>query len=136
MDHGSTEIDDVDTPEDHGLKRKQPWRKDITVRGIVASLMIGIMYSVIAMKLNLTTGLVPNLNVSAALLAFVFIRTWIKLLHKAGFTTTPFTRQENTVIQTCAVACYTIAFGVVTVGLEWLMTVRWRSETRVAFSFL
>nr|GEV11254.1 metal-nicotianamine transporter YSL3-like [Tanacetum cinerariifolium] len=111
MDHGSTEIDDVDTPEDHGMKRQPPWRKDITVRGTVASLIIGTMYSVIAMKLNLTTGLVPNLNVSAALLAFVFIRTWTKLLHKAGFTTTPFTRQENTIIQTCAVACYTIAFG-------------------------
>ncbi|GKD90286.1 metal-nicotianamine transporter YSL3-like protein [Tanacetum coccineum] len=129
MEHGSREINNMDMPEDQydhtehtdppacdnsvdGMKRQQPWRKDITVRGIVASLMIGIMYSVIVMKLNLTTGLVPNLNVSAALLAFVFIRTWTKLLHKAGFTTTPFTRQENTVIQTCAVACYTISFGV------------------------
>ncbi|XP_051121270.1 metal-nicotianamine transporter YSL2-like isoform X2 [Andrographis paniculata] len=63
------------------------------------------------MKLNLTTGLVPNLNVSAALLAFVFIRTWTKLLHKANFMTAPFTRQENTIIQTCAVACYSIAVG-------------------------
>ncbi|KAI7740706.1 hypothetical protein M8C21_023517 [Ambrosia artemisiifolia] len=91
--------------------RTQPWRQNITVRGLVASLLIGTMYSVIVMKLNLTTGLVPNLNVSAALLAFVFIRTWTKLLHKAGFTTTPFTRQENTIIQTCAVACYSIAVG-------------------------
>ncbi|KAK9075247.1 hypothetical protein SSX86_003568 [Deinandra increscens subsp. villosa] len=94
-----------------GLKRTPPWRQHITIRGLVASLVIGIMYSVIVMKLNLTTGLVPNLNVSAALLAFVFIRTWTKLLHKAGFTTTPFTRQENTIIQTCAVACYSIAVG-------------------------
>ncbi|KAK6120538.1 hypothetical protein DH2020_045733 [Rehmannia glutinosa] len=91
------------------FKRIPPWRKQITVRGIVASLFIGIIYSVVAMKLNLTTGLVPNLNVSAALLAFVFIRTWTKLLEKTNFTTTPFTRQENTVIQTCAVACYSIS---------------------------
>ncbi|KAF2299379.1 hypothetical protein GH714_031777 [Hevea brasiliensis] len=63
------------------------------------------------MKLNLTTGLVPNLNVSAALLAFVFVRTWTKLLQKAGIVTNPFTRQENTIIQTCAVACYSIALG-------------------------
>ncbi|KAL0317957.1 UNVERIFIED_CONTAM: Metal-nicotianamine transporter YSL3 [Sesamum angustifolium] len=95
-------------PED--VKRIPPWRKQITIRGIVASLLIGIIYSVIVMKLNLTTGLVPNLNVSAALLAFVFIRTWTKLLQKAKFTSTPFTRQENTVIQTC-VACYSIAVG-------------------------
>ncbi|OAY59527.1 metal-nicotianamine transporter YSL3 [Manihot esculenta] len=94
-------------PED--MSRIAPWTKQITIRGLIASLAIGIIYSVIAMKLNLTTGLVPNLNVSAALLAFVFIRTWTKLLQKAGIVTSPFTRQENTIIQTCAVACYSIA---------------------------
>ena len=93
------------------LKRIAPWMKQITIRGLIASLLIGIIYSVIVMKLNLTTGLVPNLNVSAALLAFVFVKSWTKLLQKAGFVSTPFTRQENTLIQTCAVACYSIADG-------------------------
>ncbi|XP_011043727.1 PREDICTED: metal-nicotianamine transporter YSL3-like isoform X2 [Populus euphratica] len=88
-----------DEPED--IKRIAPWTKQITVRGIVASIAIGIIYSVIVMKLNLTTGL----------LAFVFLRTWTKLLSKAGIVTTPFTRQENTIVQTCAVACYSIAVG-------------------------
>lgn len=110
-----SEMMDHTTPEENddggSVKRLPPWNKHITIRGLVASLLIGIMYSVIVMKLNLTTGLVPNLNVSAALLAFVFIRTWTKLVHKAGFVTTPFTRQENTIIQTCAVACYSIAVG-------------------------
>lgn len=113
------EIDSVDQKEDmeevrdvpEDINRIAPWTKQITIRGIIASLAIGIVYSVIVMKLNLTTGLVPNLNVSAALLAFVFIRTWTKLLSKAGFVTSPFTRQENTIIQTCAVACYSIAVG-------------------------
>ncbi|XP_009763789.1 metal-nicotianamine transporter YSL3-like isoform X1 [Nicotiana sylvestris] len=97
--------------EEENAKRIPPWTKQITVRGIVASLLIGIIYSVIVMKLNLTTGLVPNLNVSAALLAYVFIQTWTKLLKKANIVSTPFTRQENTIIQTCAVACYSIAVG-------------------------
>ncbi|CAH9136908.1 unnamed protein product [Cuscuta epithymum] len=88
-----------------------PWRKQITFRGIIASCLIGMIYSVIVMKLNLTTGLVPNLNVSAALLAYVIMQSWIKLLQKANLVSTPFTRQENTVIQTCAVACYSIAVG-------------------------
>lgn len=96
-------------PED--LNRIIPWTRQITIRGLAASIVIGTIYSVIVMKLNLTTGLVPNLNVSAALLAFVFIRTWTKLLQKAGIVSTPFTRQENTIIQTCAVACYSIAVG-------------------------
>lgn len=91
--------------------RSRPWTKHMTIRGIIASLVIGVMYSVIVMKLNLTTGLVPNLNVSAALLAFVFISTWTKLLEKAGIVSAPFTRQENTIIQTCAVACYSISVG-------------------------
>ncbi|XP_076905598.1 metal-nicotianamine transporter YSL3-like [Bidens hawaiensis] len=93
------------------VKRLPPWTANITCRGLVASVVIGVVYSVIVMKLNLTTGLVPNLNVSAALLAFVFIKTWTKVVHKSGFVTTPFTKQENTIIQTCAVACYSIAVG-------------------------
>ncbi|KAE9589690.1 hypothetical protein Lal_00021653 [Lupinus albus] len=97
--------------EEGGDFKGHKWRDEITVRGLFVSMIIGIMYSIIAMKLNLTTGMVPNLNVSAALLAFVFIRSWTKVLHKAGFVTKPFTRQENTIIQTCAVACYSIAVG-------------------------
>ncbi|XP_070027180.1 metal-nicotianamine transporter YSL2-like isoform X2 [Nicotiana sylvestris] len=93
------------------VKRIPPWTKQITVRGIIASVFIGIIYSVIVTKLNLTTGLVPNLNVSAALLAYVFIQSWTKILKMANFVSTPFTRQENTIIQTCAVACYSIAVG-------------------------
>ncbi|XP_050227090.1 metal-nicotianamine transporter YSL1 isoform X2 [Mercurialis annua] len=94
-----------------GVVRAQPWTKQLTVRGVIVSAVIGAIYSIIAMKLNLTTGLVPNLNVSAALLAFVCIRTWTKLVHKAGYVAKPFTRQENTMIQTCAVACYSITVG-------------------------
>ncbi|KAM1407557.1 hypothetical protein ACFX2F_002121 [Malus domestica] len=116
------EIETFETENGHGieengcepqedLNRIVPWRRQITFRGLVASVIIGVIYSVIVMKLNLTTGLVPNLNVSAALLAFVFIRSWTKLLQKAGVVSTPFTRQENTIIQTCAVACYSIAVG-------------------------
>lgn len=97
--------------EGEETKRVAPWTKQITIRGVIASLIIGVIYSVIVMKLNLTTGLVPNLNVSAALLAFVFLKTWTDLLQKAGIVTTPFTRQENTIVQTCAVACYSIAVG-------------------------
>ncbi|XP_033509093.1 metal-nicotianamine transporter YSL1 isoform X1 [Nicotiana tomentosiformis] len=91
--------------------RIQPWTKQITLRGIIASTIIGCIYSVIQMKMNLTTGINPNLNVSAALLAYIFIQTWTKILKMLGFVSVPFTRQENTMIQTCSVACYSIALG-------------------------
>lgn len=100
-----------------------PWPRQITIRGLVASFLVGTIYSVIVMKLNLTTGLVPNLNVSAALLGFVFIRSWTKILAKANIVSTPFTRQENTVIQTCAVACYSIAVGGGSFSIELLTCV-------------
>ncbi|XVF53155.1 hypothetical protein PTKIN_Ptkin05aG0077600 [Pterospermum kingtungense] len=97
--------------ETEGARTIQPWTKQITVRGVIVSILIGTIYSVIVMKVNLTTGLAPNFNVSVALVAFLFIRTWKKVVQKAGFTSKPFTRQENTMIQTCAVACYSIAAG-------------------------
>ncbi|CAN1299670.1 Metal-nicotianamine transporter YSL1 [Linum perenne] len=112
QDGGESDDDVVDEPSSSdGFARAQPWTKQITVRGVIVSIMIGSMFSVIAMKLNLTTGLVPNLNVSAALLAFVLIGAWTKLVGKLGYATKPFTRQENTMIQTCAVACYSITIG-------------------------
>ncbi|KAL8216603.1 hypothetical protein R6Q57_023440 [Mikania cordata] len=92
-------------------KRLQPWTKQITIRGVIASIILGSIYTVIAMKLNLTTGILPNLNVSAALLAFVYMKSWTKILQKSGISTVPFTRHENTMIQTCSVACYSIAIG-------------------------
>ncbi|XXG43315.1 hypothetical protein AAC387_Pa01g3377 [Persea americana] len=109
------EIEKVDLEDEQVLQevceRIPTWTEQITVRGLFASFAIGVVYTVIVMKLKLTTGLIPNLNVSAALMAFVFIKSWTKILHKAGVLTTPFSRQENTVIQTCAVACYGIANG-------------------------
>ncbi|KAK3144102.1 hypothetical protein QOZ80_4AG0308840 [Eleusine coracana subsp. coracana] len=92
-------------------ERVQPWREQVTLRGMVAALLIGFVYTVIVMKLSLTTGLVPTMNVSAALLAFLALRGWTRALERLGIASRPFTRQENTVVQTCAVACYTIGFA-------------------------
>lgn len=118
MNNNSTEVEqirDLAMEEEEALSesamRIQPWTKQITLRGVIASTIIGCIYSVIQMKMNLTTGINPNLNVSAALLAYVFIQAWTKILKKLGFVSLPFTRQENTMIQTCSVACYSIALG-------------------------
>uniref|UniRef100_K4CV73 Uncharacterized protein n=1 Tax=Solanum lycopersicum TaxID=4081 RepID=K4CV73_SOLLC len=70
-----------------------PWQKQITWRSMVTGLVLSIVFNFIVCKLNLTTGVIPSLNVAAGLLGF------------------PFTRQENTVIQTCVVASSGIAFS-------------------------
>ncbi|KAM5574741.1 putative metal-nicotianamine transporter YSL6 [Rosa sericea] len=85
------------------------WKDQITMRGLVVSTMLGSLFCIIIHKLNLTAGIIPSLNVAAGLLGFFFVQSWTGFLSKLGFRVTPFTRQENTVIQTCVVACYTLA---------------------------
>ena len=103
--------------EEHSVERifenqeVPSWRKQLTVRAFVVSFVLSILFSIIVMKLNLTTGIIPSLNVSAGLLGFFFVKTWTKLLHRSGLLRQPFTRQENTVIQTCVVASSGIAFS-------------------------
>ncbi|KAL5545302.1 hypothetical protein UlMin_009086 [Ulmus minor] len=87
------------------------WKKQLTFRAFVVSLVLSILFTFIVMKLNLTTGIIPSLNVSAGLLGFFFVKTWTKFLEKSGYLKQPFTRQENTVIQTCVVASSGIAFS-------------------------
>ncbi|KAK4749039.1 hypothetical protein SAY87_026488 [Trapa incisa] len=87
------------------------WKDQLTWRAFGVSFLLSVLFSFIVMKLNLTTGIIPSLNVSAGLLGFFFIKTWTKLLSRAGLLRLPFTRQENTVIQTCVVASSGIAFS-------------------------
>ncbi|KAG1362808.1 Metal-nicotianamine transporter YSL [Cocos nucifera] len=85
------------------------WREQLTFRALVVSLFLSVLFSFIVMKLNLTTGIVPSLNIAAGLLGYLFINAWTKALKKMGLLQHAFTRQENTVIQTCVVAAYGIA---------------------------
>lgn len=92
-------------------KQVPTWQKQLTMRAFVVSFVLSVLFSFIVMKLNLTTGIIPSLNVSAGLLGFFFVKTWTKFLEKSGLLRQPFTRQENTVIQTCVVASSGIAFS-------------------------
>ncbi|KZV53823.1 hypothetical protein F511_00089 [Dorcoceras hygrometricum] len=92
-------------------KEVPSWQKQLTVRAFFVSFVLSILFTFIVMKLNLTTGIIPSLNVSAGLLGFFFVKVWTKFLAKSGLLRQPFTRQENTVIQTCVVASSGIAFS-------------------------
>lgn len=87
------------------------WREQITVRGIAVSAVLGVLFCLITHKLNLTVGIIPSLNVAAGLLGYFLVRTWTTALERLGVVSKPFTKQENTVIQTCVVACYGLAFS-------------------------
>ncbi|KAG7585715.1 Oligopeptide transporter OPT superfamily [Arabidopsis thaliana x Arabidopsis arenosa] len=86
--------------------------KSITVIwGLISSALLGILFCIITHKLNLTIGIIPSLNVAADLLGFFFVKSWTGFLSKLGFSSKPFTKQENTVIQTCVVSCYGLAYS-------------------------
>ncbi|RVX06947.1 putative metal-nicotianamine transporter YSL6 [Vitis vinifera] len=108
-------------------ERIPEWRDQITLRGLVVSAVMGSLFCIITHKLNLTVGIIPSLNVAAGLLGFFFVKSWTGFLSTLGFSVRPFTRQENTVIQTCVVACYGLAFSdVVVMELQgpnvWIVT--------------
>ncbi|KAF3431704.1 hypothetical protein FNV43_RR26437 [Rhamnella rubrinervis] len=88
-----------------------PWRKQITARSVATSFVLSIIFNFIVCKLNLTTGVIPSLNVAAGLLGFAVVKGYSSMLEKCGLLKQPFTRQENTVIQTCVVASSGIAFS-------------------------
>ncbi|XP_070052642.1 probable metal-nicotianamine transporter YSL7 [Nicotiana tomentosiformis] len=92
-------------------KEVPPWEKQITLRSMVTGLILSVVFNFIVCKLNLTTGVIPSLNVAAGLLGFAMIRSWTAVIEKFGKLKQPFTRQENTVIQTCVVASSGIAFS-------------------------
>lgn len=103
-------------------KEVLPWKKQLSVRAFVVSFLLSVMFAFIVMKLNLTTGIIPSLNVSAGLLGFFFVKTWTKLLERSSMLKQPFTRQENTVIQTCVVASSGIAFSGTLCSLFYQLT--------------
>jgi len=122
MDHNGRDDDrkkEDNKEEENGLSLERvfenqevpSWRNQLTLRAFVVSFVLSILFSFIVMKLNLTTGIIPSLNVSAGLLGFFFIKTWTKFVERSGLLKQPFTRQENTVIQTCVVASSGIAFS-------------------------
>ncbi|KAL6493443.1 putative metal-nicotianamine transporter ysl7 [Orobanche gracilis] len=111
------EIDEVKKEEELSVERifesqeVPSWRQQLTLRAFAVSFLLSVLFCFIVMKLNLTTGIIPSLNVSAGLLGFFFVKTWTKVIAKSGMLRQPFTRQENTVIQTCVVASSGIAFS-------------------------
>lgn len=108
--HGNFEH--METPEDGYMNVEvPPWQEQLTPRGLVVAFLLGLLFCIITHKLNLTVGIIPSLNISAGLLGFFFIRLWTLVTSKMGFFVKPFTRQENTVIQTCVVSCYGLAFS-------------------------
>ncbi|RCV35331.1 hypothetical protein SETIT_7G232300v2 [Setaria italica] len=82
----------------------------ITARSVAVGVSLGVVLSIVAMKLSLTSVYLPFLTIPAGLMSFFLSRWWVRLLHGCGVAQLPFTRQENAVIQTFVVSCTNIAY--------------------------
>ncbi|KAK9868357.1 hypothetical protein WJX84_007164 [Apatococcus fuscideae] len=98
------ESDALQTPEEAAEPVPPPWTEQITVRAVVAAAILVFLLCLLSQRTSLGAGVTPALSVPAGLLGFFFIKTYTLLLQRIGIVTKPFTPQENTVIQTCAVA--------------------------------
>ncbi|KAH7669243.1 Oligopeptide transporter OPT protein [Dioscorea alata] len=83
------------------------WTEQLTPRALIISLILGVMFNFIIMRMSLTIGIIPSLNISSGLLAFFMLKSWSQAFEKLCFSS-PFTRQENTIIQTCVIACVSV----------------------------
>ncbi|EAY73213.1 hypothetical protein OsI_01084 [Oryza sativa Indica Group] len=86
-----------------------PWWQQVTVRAVAVSVVLGTLFSFMAMRTGLTAGFVPSFNMSASLLSFFIIKSWTRLMARCGVASQPFTRQENVVVQTCVISCATLS---------------------------
>jgi uncharacterized oligopeptide transporter (OPT) family protein len=93
------------------VKPIPPWPEQVTGRALAASLALGAALTGVMMNLVFTSGVIPSLNISAALLGFFLLKAWTGLLGQMGVPHRPFTRQENAVVQTCVVACASMTYS-------------------------
>ncbi|KAM3329633.1 hypothetical protein ACQJBY_026586 [Aegilops geniculata] len=87
-----------------------PWWRQVTVRSVAVSAVLGAVLSFMSMRIGLTAGVGPTFNIVASLLGFFVIKSWTRLLARFGVASQPFTRQENVVLQTCIISCSTLSF--------------------------
>jgi len=112
-------MEQVDHAQQEGVSTERAFAADpipslsetITPRSIVVSFILGVALCAVAMKISLSSGFLPSLSIPAGLIGFYLIRAWFQALDCFELPYQPFTRQENTVIQTCVVACSAITFS-------------------------
>ena len=77
----------------------------VQTRSVVLGAIYGAVFSIIVHKLNLTTGVIPSLGMSIALIDFFTVKLWNGMLAKMNFGVFPFTPQVSSLALSCHPAC-------------------------------
>ena len=68
------------------------------MRAIIVSCVLSLFYVAVTIKLTLTTGIVPSLNISIGLVAFVTVKVWLMLVDNQAIAKRRFMSQKNAII--------------------------------------
>jgi hypothetical protein len=91
--------------------RVPDWRELIQFSGLAVSTVLGILFCIITIKLNLTVGIILSLNNFDGSLGLPLVTSWTHFLSIIGSSIQPFTWHEYIVLQTGVVACSVLTIG-------------------------
>ncbi|KAM0868274.1 hypothetical protein ACQ4PT_041402 [Festuca glaucescens] len=83
---------------------KQPlpefWEQ-ATARAMIVSVVLSVVFGFVTLQIQMSTGVVPGLNMPISVLSFIFLKWFVSLLRTCGLPgSEPFTRQENLLVLT------------------------------------
>ena len=79
------------------------WKEQITVRGFVIGTILGGLFAIIIVRMNVGYGIQPPVNIASGLMGYFFLKVWTRMssqmlerLHflPSSWSVKPFTKQE------------------------------------------
>jgi hypothetical protein len=83
----------------------------VTFRSMAISVVLGTVFGFVGLRIMMKAGIIQALNLPINVLSFFFLKWFINLLRACGFTTLPFSRQENVLILTTVTTCLNVAIS-------------------------
>ncbi|KAK9831441.1 hypothetical protein WJX81_005019 [Elliptochloris bilobata] len=94
-----------------GWRELPTWQEQLTFRMFGWSVVVGVPFTVIVLKLSLTAGIIPGMAIPIAMIGWVTLMWWVRAAQRCGFRgVRPFTVMENTLFQTCCGSISGLAF--------------------------
>ena len=83
----------------------------VTFRSMAISVVLGTVFGFVGLRIMMKAGIIQALNMPINVLSFFFLKWLINLLRACGFSTLPFSRQENVLILTTVTTCLNVAIS-------------------------
>ncbi len=106
----TTSIEENVMSEEQEIEYGLNWKKQITPRALFMGFVIGSLMTIIVLKLSLTTGIIPSLNIASGLLGFIGLGAYVRSASKCCGQVLEMTPQEVTVVQTFATSYGIMSF--------------------------